>query len=894
MKPIFVRFGCFGPYMEAQTVDFTLLEKSGLFLICGETGSGKTTILDAMCYALYGKSSGGLRGDLSVMRCKQAKETDETFVEFIFQSGANRYRFFRSLKPRKKRKATEDRKKVDYNATCECQIWQEDAFVPLPDAKDNETYLNKKAQEIIGLTYEQFKQVIILPQGQFEKLLVSDSKEKEQILVTLFHAQRWSILAESLYRQAKEESDRLEQERQRIAERLRAYSCTTHAELEDLLTQKAEALTALRQALEQSQTAFAACRKRYDDALPEEREFALLDSLKKELDTLLRQQEGYRLEELALEQADRAERITPQYREFSRAASDLEKGKKALEAAQENHRQAKQELEKAQSGQADHARGKDANEEKKGEILRLETAAEQYRTLSDKEKAVQKAQKDLLTAENQEKSKRKELEKAQKNWENAIENHRKATEERQRILDGYLKGIGSTLAQGLEEGSPCPVCGSPHHPNPAQPTHDHVTEAELEESTEKERKAAEAEAATLEGYMQAKNAHDEALRLLSVNRQAVAVAEEAHRIALAQRIPGIDTEQALNARLEQLRKDVSDYEANEKTLQEQVNEAVSEERAASKGVEKAQSERTEAEQAFARQKELWETACAEAGFDGELQYQAAYIAPEEKQERQKKLSEYQAKKKTTQEQYTRQAQALTGKVRPDIAAAKEALADSEKKRDGIQEEVTIATSKLESMEQEAKALTQRQSHYQTKRVAADESMAFAKRLRGDSGVSLQRYVLGVMLTSITVAANRLLRSVYAGRYQLHRTDEVSGSSHKRGLELEVYDANNNERRSVTTLSGGEKFLVSLSLAIGLSTVVQAQGKGVELGAMFIDEGFGSLDAESINDALEILQGIRKSSGLVGIISHVDRLAETIPAKIQITKTKTGSQCHVQV
>lgn len=143
---------------------------------------------------------------------------------------------------------------------------------------------------------------------------------------------------------------------------------------------------------------------------------------------------------------------------------------------------------------------------------------------------------------------------------------------------------------------------------------------------------------------------------------------------------------------------------------------------------------------------------------------------------------------------------------------------------------------------------------------------------------------------ITNAANQLLKTVYGGRYQLYRTNEAAGLRRKRGLDLEVVDRDG--RRSVSSLSGGEKFLLSLSLGIGLSTVVQAQGNGIHLEAMFIDEGFGSLDGSRINDAMEILQTVRKSSGIVGIISHVESLAETIPAKIQITKNQNGSSCRV--
>lgn len=207
---------------------------------------------------------------------------------------------------------------------------------------------------------------------------------------------------------------------------------------------------------------------------------------------------------------------------------------------------------------------------------------------------------------------------------------------------------------------------------------------------------------------------------------------------------------------------------------------------------------------------------------------------------------------------------------------------------------TLLKQRYDTMTSDIVTLSKQGKNLDTEQVRVEANLVFAKRLRGDTGSSLQRYVLGVMLTAITREANRLLSNVYGGRYQLRRSDDRTGRALKKGLELEVYDSRHNAYRSVTTLSGGEKFLVALSLAIGLSTVVQAQGHGMQLEAMFVDEGFGSLDRESVTDALEVLQGIQRSAGIVGIISHVDQLAETIPTKIRITKGKDGSQCSVFV
>ena len=186
------------------------------------------------------------------------------------------------------------------------------------------------------------------------------------------------------------------------------------------------------------------------------------------------------------------------------------------------------------------------------------------------------------------------------------------------------------------------------------------------------------------------------------------------------------------------------------------------------------------------------------------------------------------------------------------------------------------------------SLSKRWERYQVEKTIADSNTDFARKLNSSTGLSLQRYVLGIMLTSITVAANQLLKTVRSGRYQLYRSYESSGSARKAGLELDVLDTSNGEKRSVTTLSGGEKFLLALSLAIGLSTVVQAQSGGTKLDAMFIDEGFGSLDSECINDAMSILQGIQKSHGLVGIISHVEKLSEIIPTRLEVITSADGN------
>jgi len=283
----------------------------------------------------------------------------------------------------------------------------------------------------------------------------------------------------------------------------------------------------------------------------------------------------------------------------------------------------------------------------------------------------------------------------------------------------------------------------------------------------------------------------------------------------------------------------------------------------------------------------------ESGLGSLEQYLACDMPGSEKQRRITEAAQYRANLHQAKSAWEAQKTLLAGQTPPDLITLEKAWVESRELTGKLQRNHILTEQLLDTLQKDVKALEGKLQRYEQQRQQVDANMDFANRLRGRSGVSLQRYVLGVMLTSVTAEANRLLSGVYGGRYRLYRTDEISGSGRKSGLELEVYDSQNHQRRSVTTLSGGEKFLVSLSLAIGLSTVVQAQGQGIRLEAMFIDEGFGSLDREAVSDALEVLQGIQRSSGVVGIISHVEQLSQIIPTRIEIRKGRNGSELTVR-
>lgn len=882
MKPVSVRFKCFGPYVQEQFIDFRELEKNGLFLICGETGSGKTTILDAICYALYGKSSGGLRGDLSVMRCKLAEKSEETLVEFIFDSNGRRYKFVRSLKYGRK----------NLNDSHNCLVLEGEQYVPIFE-NPKATFVNKKAEELIGLTYDQFRQVIVLPQGQFEKLLVSNSEEKEQILVSLFHADRWQRMAEELHRRVAEREKQLDEEKLWIHTKLKQYDCESLTQLEEKQQETLLQRDELKTQAEAAEQTAAVRKTLLEQALLEDQLFTRLQKLETDHRKLLEKESFYAAEAAVLEHADAAERIRPQFAAWQEAGNRKLRAQGQLERKMAASAEAERALTQVMARQEAYGATRPEYEQNKQQLTLLENSRELYRSLAQKQSAASRADAVMKTAEDDLKKAEAQFAGKDSLWQQAVEAQNAAIRAWQQAQGLYLQGIGSVLARELVPGEPCPVCGSREHPQPAAAEAVHVSETALEDRNREMNEANDAASAALKQRSQAETARKEAEDRIHQTRQSAALIRADYENALSRKISGIDTEAALENKIKDLSRRVQDYEKKERQLTEALTDAQITREALRVEVRTAGEELSGAEGVYTAQLALWQAALADSGLESEDRFREADMQPEERQRRTAELLRFRGDLSRAAQSAAEQKAALDGKIPPDMAALRGAAEAAEESAKTAVSRLALAENRLKTMAGDLKILTGRLAKYEIAREKVVADLEFANRLRGRSGVSLQRYVLGVMLTSITVEANRLLSNVCGGRYRLYRTDEIAGSARKAGLELEVYDSHNDQRRSVTTLSGGEKFLVALSLAIGLSTVVQAQGSGIRLEAMFIDEGFGSLDREAVNEALEVLQTIQRSAGTVGIISHVDALAESIPAKIRIEKGNRGSRCVLQ-
>ena len=876
MKPCTVEFQAFGPYAGHELVDFEKLAARGLFLICGKTGTGKTMILDAITFALYGKSSGHGRDDFEAMRCTNAAFDVTTYVRFTFENNGIYYRFERRLERKRK------------NLSASYMVWQKDENGTWTAMFENakEKMLNEKAEEIIGLSYEQFRQVIVLPQGQFEKFLTSDSADKEKILTSIFGEEKWQAVAQLMFEEATERRQQLKSLQEQISNSLQEEACETLAELEAVIAQKKERLVTMEAAYQEG-----ACEKQIRalrDRLALVSRFQDLYRGKARVRAYEEKQHDRAEQEKRIQDARRAEKVKELLLELHRAEAAQAERKTAVRAADQAAGQAKQQAEQILLQVTAQQQKNDEIEEKKAQKIQLTAKITDYESIAALEQNFQKQRKAAESALQEAEQEKQVYESYAPKLVMLHEAYETDMEEHRKLLAAYLAGITGELAASLVEGQPCPVCGSREHPQKAVRTEADTSKEHVEE------KRAEAEAVyqklqqTMQKQEQAKKKYEEKQRLA----QELQLAKEAAYTRLVEMqnnlIPEIGSLAELQKKLQQLTdeigKDTEKLQSLTKML-EQANNTVAE-TAAKAELARQEEELTQKKQEAAMQAVA--KGLSEHGFADIKEAEQLLMGEKELEGMRRQIADYDAGKKAAEEQVMRLQEELGRQQEPDEEACKTELARLEKLQETYAKETAVLSETIRRLSQKADKLAQAGEGLEEKLLEAEQDLAFAKKLRGDAGTGLQRYVLGILFSSVIAAANRMLSMVHGGRYRLFRSDEKAQGSNKRGLELKVYDKNSEEHegRFVSTLSGGEKFLASLALSIGMSTI--AQKSGIRIEALFIDEGFGSLDEDSITDAMQILGSIQQANGLVGIISHVQLLQERIPTKLRVEETEKGS------
>lgn len=907
MRPIRIEMSAFGPYAGKQTVEMDRLGTSGIYLITGDTGAGKTTIFDAIVFALYGTASSDRRsGDM--LRSRYAEPDTPTEVKLVFAYRNKEYEIRRN--PTYQRPKLRGEGMTQENASAELRL-------PGGEIITRTGEVDEKIREILGMTRDQFMQIAMIAQGDFLKLLLAKTEERRKIFSSIFRTGRYARLEDRLKqeaRQARKTYDDLVREIGFEQERARLPEGTDRIGLRD-----EEYLQVIEKFRDEA-------GKRLEEGEKKQ------EHLRGELDVLAARIVA------AEEQEKRKKALEETRRQWTKLQAAAEQRKQELEAARSREPEAKekearlhveqdrlqqydrleelkqQKIEAEKKQASDEAARKKLEEGRKALTQQIQDCRQK---IKEKEALAGKAaalsgEKERLRSQGAEYNELKTLleayEEASEKWNRAAAIYQAACGREQEFGESYrrqhrafLDDQAGILAAELAENQPCPVCGSLHHPSPAMKTDDAPTRETMEQSQKRweESKTAMDEAgrkaAALRGTRDSSLQHmEEKAKGLNMPMEPATLKEtlmeEQKRFrskwkevteALAASEAAAEAKVVLEEKLETLqRKQEEDEEAYRKLelesarLQEQIENLSAnyselketlpypDRESAGKAASLLDREIREIREAVQSAEENEQAAAgriqeAEGRMD-ELQKQiregesAESMTSAELQENQKKKKE---------EQLRLQAEAKEDNL---IWETNSAAAGRIRKLSGEREQAARKYSMLQNLADTANG-----------------------NLSGKQRIQLETYVQQQLFDRILVRANTRFRVMSGGQYDLVRRKEYQ-KNQQSGLDLDVVDHYNGTTRSVSTLSGGESFMASLSLALGLSDEIQESAGGVQLDALFVDEGFGSLDEETLDQAMKAIQTLAEDGGrIVGIISHVTELQNRIDRQLLVRKMKSG-------
>ena len=872
MKPKILTFQAFGPYAQKITVDFTKLERDGLFLVCGPTGAGKTTIFDAIAYALFGEASGGPeRRSADSFRSDYAAADTETFAELEFEHRGECSRVRRSPEYLCAKKVGEGMK-----------VSKRTAALHLPDGKvlENIKEVNAKIQELIGLTRAQFAQTVMIAQGDFRKILTASSADRKAIFQKLFDTVRYADFQDMLGNMESEAKSQITSLEQEILLTVRdlilpegtadpelliklqsepSYAEKAIAPLKKLCKEQRIQLETLRADTERCTDTLAKVTKEADTARMQNKMLADLHAAEQQAEQLDAQAGEMELYEEQLNLSRHAAALLRDYHAVENADRQLDTARQVLKSHLES-------LPALETAKDESLAALKAAEESASNIPELEAQRNQA------QKALELHKKSLVQ--------RDQHRQAASLLQAKSSAYQAAAEAERICMDAFHAGQAGLLAASLTEGTPCPVCGSTKHPHPAAQAEHTPSEAELQAVRQKT---------------------SDALAAFAKQKQTVEDMQHSLDAVIAemQTLCGneIPSAQSLTDAAESAAKEITALQQALSAAQANASKAEREAAARRAAAEESASNYERAKKSAEDYRSTYADALTGSVFENEAAFLAAVMAPETQMKLQNQVQLYLERKNTLFGRLTNLRQQCTitepmplDEIEADIRELKTKQAELEqrwRRAERICETNETVLSRLKPL---ADRLNQAVSHEKELRVLYT---TVSGQLTGKAKISLEAYVQQFYFRHVVTAANQRLQFLTNDTYSL-RCKKSSDQKHAQtGLDLEVFDSGTGAWRDVSSLSGGESFLASLALALGLSDVVQAQSGGIRLDAMFIDEGFGSLDENLLSLALQMLSKLADGSRLIGVISHVAELREAIPSQIVISKTESGSTLTVR-
>ncbi len=915
MRPLNLTMSAFGPYAGVQELDMTQLGAEGLYLVTGDTGAGKTTIFDAICYALYDEPSGTGR-DARMMRSTYADVDTDTYVELTFEHIGKTYRV-------KRNPSYERRKKKGEGTTL--QEAAVELYLPDDSVVANRTKANSYLQELMGVDREQFSQISMLAQGEFKELLVAESSDRQKIFSKLFHTSRYFVLQKRL----QDETRKLQSERDDMKKSIEQYISGIVCGEDDplgLSVQKAkvgqmpidEVLALIEKLIGMEKVRTASYEK----------QIGVLETRIGGLDTLIgkaqqtekaRVQLGKAHSELANVQNDRTtaeaelnrtKDALPETKELQRQAAvinnelpDYEK----LDAKRRNIADGEQRLQR-QNQQAEKGRTLVADKQKligklKMEQVQLADAGEKIVAFTASREKMADAI-DYLNGINRllmEYSRRKQaVDKAQKQYLLDNEMYTRKQDMYEHMSTLYRNAQAGILAKDLKEGQACPVCGATEHKILASLPKEAPTDAQLEDAkkdTDRARDRANA------------SATDAKVKLASVTEIRTSIIEQAGR--------KFDAPEDIDGLPEKVEKNIGYY--NEK-IADTDRQIEAERKRVSRRDELAAKLPQEEETLAGMQTKLADieknisALTAKLASDREQVTElAAGLRFNDRKEAEKHMNAILARAQKLQKSFESaekrynevlqrikalegQIKALTDtlesseklelvKLEDDKAAVRNELGRIRLFMQDGNSRIRANETVMANISRKSDELSAKEKEYVSVKSLYDTASG---NVSGKNKINLEAYIQMSYFDRIIQRANLRFLKMSDGQYELSRVTDSSDKRSQIGLDLCVVDHYNGSRRDVKSLSGGESFMASLSLALGLSDEVQASAGGIQIDTMFVDEGFGSLDTEkTLPQAYKALVSVTEGCKLVGIISHVTELKEKIDKQIVVEKDRTG-------
>ena len=925
MKPLKLTMSAFGSYAGKNVIDFTG-QQQGIFLITGDTGAGKTTIFDAITYALYNQTSGGERNG-NMMRSQYARPETETYVELEFLYRGQTYRVRRNP-DYKITKTLKNGKIREQKVPHSVELTLPDGTV-FPEKK-NAT--DAKIIEILGLTADQFSQIVMIAQGDFLKLLYTKSDERKMIFSKLFRTDIYWKIQENLRRKSMEMDERI-QENDRAFEQEKSRIIPLPESEELPLDELVERL-----------------RERLKDALKEQNlRRANVEELNKkitkyeEINKLFRslekiRQTGKELEARQAESKERRQQIENarkadkvlvaeqqnlrQQQEVEQSAQAIAKMTETLANDQEMFESLKTQLQEVEAKQKREA----ADIQKK--MLALEQSFPSYEALQNARSEEQQAKKvwedlgktseesfhkkeaGIAALKEQQKQQEQVVEQTKKNWEQTSLGASESAKHYEHMYEAFLKEQAGILAENLSAGCPCPVCGSTVYPDPAKLSDHAVTELEVEQA-KKTRAAAEEKRDLAYAAFEAEKTEKQKLAQAVEKEEADFVL--AQTIAKQQRKEAEQNYVSLQKIAEQIREKLvypsfaeakKQYAAMQKALAaaeqeiERKRQKVSELAEAMntlKGQKLAEEENQKtAKKLAAKTEKEYAKLLEKSGFVSEETYHLAILPERSRSKLEREEKEYesqclrqQSEQKLLEKQVSGKTYTDTTELNEQLKAEKQALKEAEK----TYMELHTAYENDRSVLQNCAVYLEKGKKLESEdQVIKSLSKTANGRLSGSAKIDFETYIQRQYFKQIIHEANKRLLTMSNHQFILKLKEEANtGRKTNEGLDLSVYSLVTDSERDVKTLSGGESFLAALAMALGLSDIVERSAGAIHPDMMFIDEGFGSLDAQSRQQAIEVLGELAGDSRMVGIISHVTELKEQIDRKLVVSRTDKGSR-----